>query len=163
MPKQYEPRQAVRALLVAQPEQEVLLIHTLVPDSNTLIWLAPGGGLEAQEDPLQGLFREVYEETGLTVSAAQGPVWTRRMKFTLHGKHWDQSELFYYIPVTRFEPDNSLNPAADEKDIFRGFRWWSPSAIAAATDQIFVPLTFAAHYARLLDKGIPRTPWDVGR
>jgi len=163
MPGHFEPRQAVRALLVAQPEMEVLLIHTLVPDTNTLIWLAPGGGLEAQEDPLDGLFREIHEETGLQVSEAQGPVWKRRMKFHLHGKGWDQSELFYYVPVRKFDPDNSLNPAADEKGIFRGFRWWSQSEIAAAKDEIFVPLTFAEHYARLLHEGTPDAAWEVGR
>jgi 8-oxo-dGTP pyrophosphatase MutT (NUDIX family) len=160
---EYEPRQAVRALLVAEPEQEVLLIHTLVPDTNTLIWLVPGGGLEPDETPLQGLFREVGEETGLQVDEAFGPVWTRRMKFHLHGKGWDQSEWFYLVPVKKFEPDNSSNPAMDEKDIFRGFKWWSAQQIAAATDEIFVPLTFAKHFTHLLTHGLPANPYDVGR
>ena len=163
MAPQYEYRQAVRALLVAEPEQEVLLIHTHVPDTDTLIWLAPGGGLHPDETPMQGLLREIREETGLEVNNALGPVWTRRMKFHLHGKGWDQSEFFYYVPVNKFEPDNSLNPAADERDIFRGFRWWSARQIAAATDQIFVPLTFARHFCRLLEKGLPEQPYDVGR
>ncbi len=163
MANEYEPRQAVRALLVAQSEQEVLLIHTLIPDTDTLIWLAPGGGLEGDEDPLAGLKREVHEETGLQISSAEGPVWQRRMKFRLHGKGWDQSELFYYVPVTKFEPDNSHNPAADEQDIFRGFRWWSPDDIAAAREEIFVPLKFAEHFQRLITQGVPATAWEVGR
>jgi 8-oxo-dGTP pyrophosphatase MutT (NUDIX family) len=163
MAPQYEYRQAVRALLVDESEQEVLLIHTHVPDTDTLIWLAPGGGLHADESALQGLFREIREETGLQVSNALGPVWTRRMKFHLHGKGWDQSESFYYVPVDKFEPDNTLNPAADERDIFRGFRWWSAQQITDATEEIFVPLTFAKHFRRLLDEGLPASPYDVGR
>lgn len=163
MPTVYHPRQAVRGLLIDRAQREVLLIQSLVPDTNTLIWLAPGGGLEPGEAPLDGLFREISEETGLTINAATGPVWTRRMKFTLYGKAWDQSEAYYYVPVTKFEPNARLNPAQNERNSFRAFRWWSAEAIAAATDEIFVPLTFADHYSRLLNDG-PRQPaYDVGR
>ena len=32
-------------------------------------WNAPGGKLENEEDPLEGVIREVFEETGLRVSS----------------------------------------------------------------------------------------------
>lgn len=163
MTEHFEPRQAVRALLLAEPEQRVLLIHTLVPDTNRLIWLAPGGGLEPGEAPEAGLAREVLEETGLEIGDLQGPVWRRRMKFKLHGKPWDQSEMFYLVRTRMFEPDNSANPAADELSIFRGFKWWSLAEIRAAEDEIFVPLTFAEHLERLLNDEVPEVAYDVGR
>lgn len=163
MTEQFRPRHAARALLIAEPEQRVLLIHTLIPDTDTLIWLAPGGGLEAGEDPLQGLFREIVEETGLVVTEALGPVWHRQQKFHLHGVGYDQFEEFYVVSTTLFEPDNSGNPAEMEKDIFRGFRWWSAEEINAATDEIFVPLTFGKHFSALLAKGIPQPALNVGR
>lgn len=163
MTEHFEPRQAVRALLLAEPEQRVLLIHTLVPDTNRLIWLAPGGGLEPGEAPGVGLAREVFEETGLEIKTWQGPVWHRRMQFKLHGKPWDQSELFYLVRTHMFEPDNSANPAADELSIFRGFRWWSLQEICAAEDEIFVPLEFAEHFERLLNDEVPDESYDVGR
>jgi 8-oxo-dGTP diphosphatase len=163
MAEQFQPRQAARALLIAEPDQRVLLIHTLIPDTDTLIWLAPGGGIEAGEDPLTGLFREIEEETGHLATQAQGPVWHRRQKFYLHGQAYDQYEEFFVVPTEMFEPDNSGNPAVMEKDIFRGFRWWSAAEIVAATDQIFVPLTFGKHFSALLSQGAPVKALDVGR
>lgn len=163
MAEQFQPRQAARALLVAKPDQRVLLIHTLIPDTDTLIWLAPGGGIEADEDPLAALFREIEEETGHLATQAQGPVWHRRQKFHLHGKAYDQYEEFYLVTTKMFEPDNAGNPATMEKDIFRGFRWWSAAEITAATDQIFVPLTFGEHFTTLLTHGVPEVAYDVGR
>jgi len=162
-PDTFEWRPAVRALVVDEAAQRVLLIHTWIPDSGKLIWLAPGGGLEGDEDPIQALYREVEEETGFKPSQAFGPVWWRRMKFYLHGKAYDQSEDFYYVPVDIFEPDNTGNPADDERDIFRGFRWWTLDEIKAATDEIFVPLTFAEHFEKLLAEGPPDEAYDVGR
>ncbi len=162
----YEPRRAVRALLIAEPEERVLLIHTLIPDTDTLIWLAPGGGVEPGEDGEQALYREVAEETGLEIDRCEGPVWWRRQQFHLHSKPYDQTEAFYLVRTAMFEPDNTANPAMDERDIFRGFRWWSLAemqAAAAAKAEIFVPLKFAVHFERLLREGPADEAYDVGR
>ncbi len=162
----YEPRRAVRALLIAEPEERVLLIHTMIPDTNTLIWLAPGGGVESGEDSEQALYREIAEETGLEINRCEGPVWHRRQQFYLHGRPYDQTEAFYVVRTTLFEPDNTANPASDERDIFRGFRWWSLEEIQAASAakaEIFVPLKFAVHFERLLRDGPPDEAYDVGR
>jgi len=67
------------------------------------------------------------------------------------------------VPVEMFEPDNSANPAASERDIFRGFRWWSVDEIKAATDEIFVPLTLGVHLEKLINDGVPQQAYDVGR
>ena len=166
MPEHFQPRRAVRALLIAEAAQSVLLIHTYIPDTDTLIWLAPGGGMEPGEDAEAALYREVAEETGLEIDHCEGPVWRRRQKFHLHGEAFDQEEAFYVVRTPLFAPDNTTNPAEDERRIFRGFRWWSLADMAAATEarsDIFVPLTFATHFARLLSEGLPATAYDVGR
>lgn len=143
----------------------MLLIHTHIPDSGALIWLAPGGGLEPGEDPKTGLIREVSEETRLQITYNTdivGPVWHRRHKFHLHGQAYDQAEEYFLVVTTKFEADSSANPAQQEKDIFRGFRWWSLDDILAS-ENIFVPLTFGQHLRNLLVDGPPPSCIDVGK
>ena len=57
-------RHAVRALIVSDPGDRLLLAQLFVPDSGKHIWLAPGGGIEADETADEALKREVWEETG---------------------------------------------------------------------------------------------------
>jgi 8-oxo-dGTP pyrophosphatase MutT (NUDIX family) len=55
-----------RVLLV--DGDEVLLVKTWVGNGK---WNLPGGGLHRHEDPAVGAIREVHEETGLALRAAQ--------------------------------------------------------------------------------------------
>jgi ADP-ribose pyrophosphatase YjhB (NUDIX family) len=54
---------AVNAYLIF--EDKFLLLKRTKPP---IIWGPPGGRLHQNEDPLQGLYREVHEETQLTVN-----------------------------------------------------------------------------------------------
>ncbi|XOV84986.1 MAG: NUDIX domain-containing protein [bacterium] len=155
-------RLAVRALLVDEASTSVLLIHTHIPDSGKLIWLAPGGGREPGESEMDCLFRELQEETGLITRNTSGPVWVRRKVFKLHRQIFDQHETFYWVPTQKFEPTGAHNPARQERDIFRGFRWWTLEEMRKARDEIFVPLRFADEMHKLLTHGPPDTPIDVG-
>ena len=160
---EFKPRNAVRAVIADPAARRVLLIQMRVPDSNTSIWITPGGGLESGEDEMTALKREVREETGLVIDTAEGPIWYRRMQFHLYGKGFDQSETYYYIEVPQFTADHEHNPAADERSTFESFRWWRIKEINNAHDHIFVPKTLGLHVERLLDQGIPEQPYDVGR
>ena len=53
---------------------QVLLVHNLRRSGRT-DWSTPGGVIDAGETLLQGLTREVEEETGLRVTAWQGPTY----------------------------------------------------------------------------------------
>ena len=77
-------RQAVRALILSETDQSVLLLRMQRPDRSGDFWLLPGGGIKPDEDHLSALRREVWEETGFAVRAEprllwrQGaPVWSR--------------------------------------------------------------------------------------
>ncbi|MDH2414535.1 NUDIX domain-containing protein [Nocardioides sp. CER19] len=50
------------------PDQEVLLTRIAPHAVHGGKWHLPGGGLDFQEDPRDGLVREVHEETGLAVT-----------------------------------------------------------------------------------------------
>ena len=153
-------RRAARAILIAQ--QKILLIHTYIPDSDKLIWLCPGGGVEADETYEQCLYREVFEETGLRIQQHSGLAWQRAPTFQLRGKRYRQEERYFIVPCSAFEPTTQYNPAAEEADIFRGFKWWSVAEIQSATTEIFVPLKLANYLAQIVDQGCPINPIDVG-
>lgn len=56
-------------------EGRLLLVQNQRRDG-TLDWTTPGGVVDPGEELLEGLTREVEEETGLRVSAWEGPLWT---------------------------------------------------------------------------------------
>lgn len=153
-------RPAVRALLIAG--QEILLVRLYVPDTDTHIWLAPGGGIEADEDPVTALRREVWEETGFheTQPNIIGPVWHRRHAFVFRGESFDQQEHYFYWPVHRFVASGANNPAENEAALLGELRWWRLNDIATS-DEIFVPRALAYHLAALLER-VPEATVEVG-
>jgi 8-oxo-dGTP diphosphatase len=69
-------RVSVVALFVDQ--QDVLLIHQMTPPEPNC-WDLPGGGLKPEESLLEGLQREVREETGIADFQTEGflTLWER--------------------------------------------------------------------------------------
>lgn len=69
LPDNTGPRLSARALLV---ENDRLLLVNAYPDAvnaalETILWCAPGGGIERHQSVPDNLAREVFEEIGLTV------------------------------------------------------------------------------------------------
>lgn len=59
------PRLAARALILS--EDRLLLVNAY-PEGRSDLWCAPGGGAEVGQSLHQNLIREIWEETGLTIS-----------------------------------------------------------------------------------------------
>ena len=154
-------RQAVRALVVSEAENELLLIRLFVPDTGKHIWLTPGGGIETGERSVAALQREVWEETGQKISNPVGPVWRRSHEFVFRGERFEQHEEYYLVKTPKFEPTGDNNPALHEAELMTEYRWWSLADIAAS-EEIFVPLKLAAHLKALLDGPVPNSPIEVG-
>jgi 8-oxo-dGTP pyrophosphatase MutT (NUDIX family) len=64
-PRAASPRLAVRALILHDAR---LLLVNAYPGDQSDLWCAPGGGVEPGASLPDNLIREVFEETGLTVT-----------------------------------------------------------------------------------------------
>ncbi|MFJ8493751.1 NUDIX domain-containing protein [Streptomyces sp. NPDC094038] len=65
-------RHSVRAIVLDEDDR-ILLCRIAIPDpAGTVVWAAPGGGIEPDETLLGALRREVREEVGL-MSGAPDP------------------------------------------------------------------------------------------
>ena len=52
-------------------EERVLLVRISAGTPGAGLWTLPGGGLRFGEDPIDGVVREVAEETGLTAAVGE--------------------------------------------------------------------------------------------
>jgi 8-oxo-dGTP pyrophosphatase MutT (NUDIX family) len=153
-------RPAARALII-DAANRVLLFRGVLPGREPW-WFAPGGGLDEGETYEAALVREVMEETGLVVDAAEvGPaVWSRDYLFDWQGAVERHLERFFVIRVHTFDVDTTgVEPG--EAPVVREFRWWSIDDIRDSSER-FSPSSMARLLAPLL-RGDPATlPIDVG-
>ena len=161
-----ERRQAVRALILSNADDSVLLLRMQRPDRPGNFWLLPGGGVKPNEDRLDALRREVREETGLALRGSPRLLWRRVHRFRRgHGEHnrvTEQHEDIYLVRTRPFEPTACNNPDPSEVGIFHEFRWWTVGAMrtAAAADQ-FAPRALPRLVEGLVADGPPPGPLSL--
>ena len=129
-------RDAVR-LVVRDSEDRILLFHTheiTLPELGVW-WELPGGGIDEGETYLDAAVRELREETGIRVTAAQvgRPSWRRTASF----RHRELRHLQHEVVVeVRLDGPGAAVDEGErldyEKEDYFGFRWWSVGEIVAA-------------------------------
>jgi 8-oxo-dGTP pyrophosphatase MutT (NUDIX family) len=82
--------------------------------------------------------RELWEETGLVVNAADlvGPLLTRVVVHGYSDKIVDQVEVFYVVRVASFEVDTAGH-TEEELLTVADIRWWTLADLAATTDVVW--------------------------
>lgn len=130
-------RTAARVVLF-DPDDRVLLFHGTDPHTQESWWFTPGGGLEGTEDLRTGAIRELAEETGLVLRAADlaGPVWRRQAQFSWAGSDIEQTEFFFAARVTATEVDTSgFNTL--ERDTVDRHLWWTVDDLRDTQDIVY--------------------------
>ena len=97
----YKPRPGAYAVLLR--DGEVLLTHQAEPEPEFQL---PGGGIDPGESPIRALHREVYEETGWSISAPRRIGAYRRYGYMPEYDLWAEKICTLYLarPVLRLGP-----------------------------------------------------------
>ncbi|HXV02202.1 MAG TPA: NUDIX domain-containing protein [Gaiellaceae bacterium] len=153
-------REAGRAL-VLDPDDRVLLVRFVEPETGGEFWATPGSGLDPGEELKEGLRRELREETGLEDPEIGPVIWTRREVFEWAGKTLDQRERIVLVRVPWFEPNPELTAEQLAAEGVYEVRWWTLKELESS-DAVFYPTRLAMFLRRLLQSGEPDEPIDVG-
>ncbi|KJH84550.1 DNA mismatch repair protein MutT [Pseudomonas fluorescens] len=115
----------IAAALLIGPDGRTLLVRK----RNTEAFMQPGGKIEAHEQPVQALARELDEELGLKIDPAQA----RHLgQFSAPAAH--EPGFTVQAEVFLLEIDAAVSPAAEIEEIC----WIDP---AADSDRVLAPLT----------------------
>jgi len=98
-------------------------------------WFTVGGQARPGEDLQAAAVREVYEETGLRVDAADmiGPIWRRDAMLDFNNAVVRSHELFFVCRTNQFDPSTAGHTALERRYI-HGHRWCDSDDIAALVD-----------------------------
>lgn len=153
-------RRGVRAL-VLDPDDRILLVRFVNPETREEFWATPGGGIDPGEELEEALRRELREETGLQDVDLGPVVWTRRHVFPWAGHTLDQSERIALVRVPAFEPQPLLTAEQLIAEGVHELRWWSLGELEVSGAN-FAPRRIVRFLRQLLEDGPPPAPIDVG-
>ena len=162
-------RQSCRGLLLDGCDRILLLEHRI--DGGGSVWVGPGGGVEDGEDLPEALRRELFEETGLTLTAAQTPqlIWVQTAALPEMRDHGyvGVTNFYFLIDVDAFEPASGVDADSaghPQSEGILDYRWWSVTDITTAQGcgVLFSPRALPTLLTTLLAHGPPVTPITIG-
>ncbi|MGK8524041.1 NUDIX hydrolase [Nocardia asteroides] len=157
-------RHSVRAIVLDEQDRILLCRYTIAEPAGTIVWAAPGGGIEPGEQPLAALRRELHEEIGLALDADPPHVWHQQVVTPAHAPGYDGVINDYFLlRTTSFHPRGALSDHELATESIDGFRWWRLREITGYRGaDLFSPRDLAAPLARLIAGEIPDRPVPLG-
>ena len=127
-------RESVRALILDERDKVLLVRFQFGP---ARFWANPGGGIEAGEDRLTALQRELREEVGLDVDTLGPEVWTKTAYFPMNGCD-GQVDHIHLVRALHFTPKPEFTDQQLRDEGVQEIRWWSVDEILNSTE-VFAP------------------------
>jgi len=135
-------RRAARVILLDDDDRVLLIRGHDVDQPERSWWFTVGGGIDPGEDARSAAVREVREETGLVLEAAElvGPVFTRSAVFDFFAESCRQDEEIFLARVVVRDDDAVLSRDGWtdlELDVLDELRWWELDALRRVTEEVF--------------------------
>ena len=133
-------RRAARVVLLDEADRVLLVRGHDVDAPQRSWWFTIGGGIDAGEDAPTAAVRELREETGIHLDAADlvGPVYTRSALFDFAARTCRQDEELFVARVRAADVQLSTEGWTDvERDVIDELRWFTLEELAAVTIEVF--------------------------
>lgn len=159
MPPPPPRRDTARVILASLDDRVLLFRHLLPPLWTQEGWLTPGGAIDPGETPAQAAARELAEETGHRVAAAEIglPVAFDSGQWqAADGTIFTTTSWYFFARAATCRIDLSGQVDSERRDLLE-YRWWPAADLHATRDLVF-PVGLAALLGRLLAGDLPQEP-----
>jgi ADP-ribose pyrophosphatase YjhB (NUDIX family)/GNAT superfamily N-acetyltransferase len=151
-------RPAARGVVLDQDDRILLMRFEF--SNGTILWAAPGGGVEEGESLQQALARELGEEIGLEVPSDPPHLWHQETVADGHATGYDGvTNDYFLIRVDSFTPAGSMSADELAAEGVHGHQWWTLAEIQSYEGpELFSPRALPHLLEALRQDGPPATP-----